>query len=503
MSIPKKIIDLTTLALQDRVLTFKERETIAAEALKMGVSQDEIDAYLTDALNTRLQSYTKEELGSCPGCGHGVPLIADQCPYCGTMLQRDGNQVIVPPPHPSSFNVSDEAAQIIQQENINTDQERHKNCPKCGAPYPLVSNICGHCGYVLHEQRDSEFNINTLLENMRTSIAEMKQTLRPSFWGVLKSQIGTLCLFFAAAFFIIGELFDNTNMTMGGCCALPLAIILLSAFNRGEEYKGNTDGLIGWILWFLFGCKASKTSIDEADEQYYKALHSLEQYQRQIDTIYGKDAEARRLLDDYAVEIGGYKKMRNRSRNMIAVLFVAVMAIPFVALAIWTPETVAEKYVSNHSLYPDVYQATDFSKDISLKFYKDKEGKCLATYFNVDDKAEIRLGVLHDNYLLEPENKDVRFQLRVSGVHLRSTGKIFEHPDSCILQGALMSADGDIVGHEFFPFKSFISNSDYNYRTVIGKGKGDVYLDFYAKKGSTSAQRLKEVADSASYFLIF
>ncbi len=31
MAIPKKIIDLTTLALQDRVLTYKERETIVTE----------------------------------------------------------------------------------------------------------------------------------------------------------------------------------------------------------------------------------------------------------------------------------------------------------------------------------------------------------------------------------------------------------------------------------------------------------------------------------------
>jgi len=503
MAIPKKIIDLTTLALQDRVLTYKERKTIVAEALKMGVRQEEIDAYLTNALNIRLQSYTKEELGSCPGCGHGVPLIADQCPYCGTMLQRDGNLVIVPPTHPNSFNISGKAAKIIRQENINTEQGKHKNCPQCGAPYPLVSNICEHCGYVLHEQRGSEFNINTLLGNMRTSIAEMKQTLRPSFLSVLKSQIGILCLVFAAAFFIIGELLDNENMIAGGCCALPLAIILLSVFNRGEEYSGNTDGLIGFIIWFLFGCKASKTAIDEADEQYYKALHSLEQYQRQIDTIYGKDAEARQLLDDYAVEIDGYKKLRNRSRNMIAVLFVAVMSIPFVVLTIWRPETVAEKYVSNHSLYPDVYQASDFSKDIPLKFYKEKGEKRLALYLDMDDKAEIRLGVLHNNYLLTPENNAVRYQLRISGVHLWATGKIFEHPDSCILQGALMSADGDIVGGEFFPFRTFRTNSDYNYGTVIGKGKGDVYLDFYAKKGSPSAQRLKEVADSASYFLIF
>ena len=114
MAIPKKIIDLTTLALQDRVLTYKERKTIVAEALKMGVRQEEIDAYLTNALNIRLQSYTKEELGSCPGCGHGVPLIADQCPYCGTMLQRDGNHVIVPPTHPNSFNISGKAAKIIR-----------------------------------------------------------------------------------------------------------------------------------------------------------------------------------------------------------------------------------------------------------------------------------------------------------------------------------------------------------------------------------------------------
>ena len=503
MAIPQKIIDLATLALQDRVLTFKERETIVAEALKMGVNRVEINAYLTNALDKRLQSYTKEELGSCPGCGHGVPLIADQCPYCGTMLQRGGSHVIVPPPYPSSFNVSDEAAQIIQQENYNTEQEKHENCPKCGAPYPLVSNICGHCGYVLHERRDSDFNINTLMDNMRTSIANMKKTLRPSFLSVLKSQIGTLCLFFAAAFFIIGELFDNDEMTAGGCCALPLAIILLSAFNRGEEESVDTSGgpigcLAGWGVWLLFGCKATKTAIDEADDQYFKALHSLEQYQRQIDTIYGNDAEARRLLDDYAVEIGGYKKMRNQSRNMIAVLFVAVMAIPFVVMKIINPQTVAEKYVANQSQYTEVYKAADFSKEIPCKMYMDN-----ALYFDVVDNVDVRFGVLTEKYLVEPRDKSVKYQIRISGVHLRATGKILEHPESCVLQGALMSEDGNFVGQEFYPFRTFITNSDYNYRTVVGKGKGDVYVEFYAKGSSPSALRLKEVVDSTSYFLIF
>ena len=335
MAIPKKIIDLTTLALQDRVLTFKERETIVAEALKMGVSQEEIDTYLTDALNTRLQSYTKEELGSCPGCGHGVPLIADQCPYCGTMLQRDGSQVIVPPPHPSSFNVSDEAAQIIQQENINTDQERHKKCPKCGAPYPLVSNICGHCGYVLHEQWDSNFNIKNLIANINQSIDSLKNNFRPTFWMVVKHRLNIVAFYFAIAFFILSITLHDMNYCCMSVFIVPIAALIMKIIHRDKSSKApdfcfDLESTFQIMFYYLFDVQDSASPVAIADREFYDALHSYEKYQRQVSTIYGSNEEAQKLLADYANEIAGYKKLRDNNRNKLTLFMLAVLLIPVI-----------------------------------------------------------------------------------------------------------------------------------------------------------------------------
>ena len=75
MAVSKHILDLITLALQDRVLTFKERQTIIEAAEKEGTATAEVNAVMDNMLEQRLKSYTKEELGSCPNCGHGVPLF--------------------------------------------------------------------------------------------------------------------------------------------------------------------------------------------------------------------------------------------------------------------------------------------------------------------------------------------------------------------------------------------------------------------------------------------
>jgi len=79
MAVSKKIVDLTRLALQDRVLTYTERQTIVKVALDEGISEQEINAFLDNMLAQRLKSFTKEELRNCPSCGGQIPLISDQC----------------------------------------------------------------------------------------------------------------------------------------------------------------------------------------------------------------------------------------------------------------------------------------------------------------------------------------------------------------------------------------------------------------------------------------
>ncbi|MBQ2097476.1 MAG: hypothetical protein II480_04810, partial [Bacteroidales bacterium] len=83
MPVSKHIAGLTALALQDRILTYKERQVIVKEAVKEGTSLQEINSYLDDALTERLKSFSKEELKHCPYCGAQIPLLSDVCLFCG------------------------------------------------------------------------------------------------------------------------------------------------------------------------------------------------------------------------------------------------------------------------------------------------------------------------------------------------------------------------------------------------------------------------------------
>ena len=152
MAISKKILDLAHLALSDRVLTYTERQTIVKAALEEGTPASEINSVLDNMLTQRLKSYTKEELRNCPHCGAQIPLISDTCLFCGGSLNSDSQ------PTPPTPTVTGAEAEIIQHENLSTAAEHRniKHCPDCGAPYPLVSNICPQCGHVLHEHEEEK-----------------------------------------------------------------------------------------------------------------------------------------------------------------------------------------------------------------------------------------------------------------------------------------------------------------------------------------------------------
>ncbi len=333
MAVSKHILDLIALALQDRVLTYKERQTIVAEAIEGGTPAEEINAVLDNMLAQRLQSYTKEELGSCPGCGHGVPLIADQCPYCGRELEHGTYQQVAP------VNISGEAAKIIGEENYNTEQEKQKNCPKCGAPYPLVSNICGHCGYVLHEQWDSNFNIKNLIANINQSIYRLKNNFRPTFWMVLKYRLNIVAFYFAIAFFILSMALNNTAYCCMSVFIVPLAVIIMRIIHRDKSSQApglwlDVESVFKTMVYYLFDVQDPLSPVAVADKEFYDALHSYEKYQRQVSTIYGSNEEAQKLLADYANEIADYQKVRDSNRNKLTLFMLAVMLIPMILFLI-------------------------------------------------------------------------------------------------------------------------------------------------------------------------
>ena len=318
MAVSKHILDLITLALQDRVLTFKERQTIVEAAGKEGTAEAEITAVLDNMLAQRLKSFTKEELGSCPGCGHGVPLFADECPYCGTSLRQQTQHQEKP------IKIADEDAEIIRSENVRVEEEKKKNCPKCGAPYPLVSNICTHCGYVLHERGDSDLNANNLVDNIRESIRRLKASPKPGIFSILKYRSGIFSLYWAVAFYILYRLLQID--TFGWICFVMLiasVLFLLYVRQRTNYYKDVFNDYS--ILWNL----GKETSpLEVADYVFFSSLHSYRKYARLINTLYGDDAEAKKILADFDAEINDAQKRRSANRNILTILVVVLLLIP-------------------------------------------------------------------------------------------------------------------------------------------------------------------------------
>lgn len=318
MAIPKHIIDLTALALQDRVLTFNERQTIVVEAEKAGVAAEEINRYIDTALAQRLQSYTKEELKRCPTCGAQIPLISDECFYCGSALEKDGSRQVI--------KVSGEAAEIIQQENQQTAEEQQniQQCPDCGAPFPLVSHICTHCGHVLHAQQGAEQNIKTLLDNIKSSILALETAPKPGFFKIFIFNI-EIVMIAIALIMVLGfnekyEFIALTGDNMIYAIVLAVLSMYITLFtNRDWNVTSEDVNKHNASPW-----KASPVEI--ADRAYYDALEQYKTHTSQANTLYGKSDEAKKALEPFADIIRSTKIKRTVNRAVIAILYIALIA---------------------------------------------------------------------------------------------------------------------------------------------------------------------------------
>ena len=320
MSIPKKIIDLTSLALQDRVLTFRERETIVAEALKMGVSVADVNKYIDDSLSQRLQSYSKADLKCCPACGAQIPLISDMCLFCGESLESDnGKRQVV---NVGTQRVVGMAADIIRDENRKTAEERQaiQQCPDCGAALPLVSHICTYCGHILHEQTGSQYNIQQLLDNINESITALRRAPKPGVFKILLFNVEVAMAFIGSTMML--------DVDAGGLCEakdvwalLGYLMLLASPFiamfcNQNPKAKRTGEG------------DPYKVSpIKLADQAFYKALAQFDSYTLQIATIYGNNNEAKTKLGYLNQLINEVKKERAKHRAGVAAIYVGVVAL--------------------------------------------------------------------------------------------------------------------------------------------------------------------------------
>ncbi len=498
MAISKHIKNLIDLALQDRVLTYKERQTIIEEAKKTGVNVNETEEYLNDALHERLKSYTKEELTHCPACGALVPLISDDCLFCGTHLYKGEakRQVI---------KVSGTAADIIREENRQTDiQQQNPNQCQCGAPFPLVSNICSYCGRVLHKNQDSEQNIKKLIMNIQASLARLRDTMRPSFWMVLKHRMNLICFYMAAAFLVLYTIFDDAAyIAISCCCFLPFAFIFMIFANRGSARKSappfnfTPASCVDQFYYYVFDVEEADSPVQRADNEYYDALHTYENYQRQTATIYGANPEAQQILADFATEISGFKKSRNRNRNIIALLMIAVMSIPAI-LYMYLPSA-AQQYRADIASKPTIGEMQSYSKKI-IPMPEHAVFRTYADYITVEGDVTLTFDALYERQADTIYANAIQYQLMADYLKIVSTGKKTERPDTCVLHLWLSDKDGKQVGKDLRPIVIWCWSDD-SYEDMLSSGKGSIYAQFTSKKASR--KRIKEVADSAYYFTIY
>jgi len=478
MAISKKIMMLTAEALKDRVLTYVERQTIVKAALNDGIPEAEINQYINNALQRRLNDFSREELKRCPACGSQIPLLSHQCQYCGAELEHHENKDI------NVLNVQGEEMQIIRRENLKTELERQniKNCPDCGAPFPLISNVCSFCGHILHEKSDSEFNVETLIQNIQAAIDKLKKAPKPTFLTVLMFRIDVILFYFAAAFLIISSAADDTSYLCWSSFLLITSLIMLAAKSM---QKGDSP-------------------VQVADKEYYSAINSYEMYSRQTDTLYGENYDAKKLLENYSGEINKIKKMRSTNRSIITSLFLLMMAVP-VILYLRAP-SISEQYQISRNTYPKIYEMSEFSKVLKPHpVYPVSD--MYAGFFSVKDDATLMFDpIMEGGYRIneyDAEAGKIVYKIRVDNLNLISTGKKNGDSDTCVLKVFLWDKNKKPVGKDLYPIIIRFHDDDDDVSVMLKNGKGHYYGDFVSKKSTNNYDRLKEVADSAYYYTVF
>ena len=478
MQIWPHIKKLTALALSDRVLTDLERKTIVNKAVQNGISSEEINQYLDDQLNLRLESYTKVDLRDCPYCGAQIPLISDECMYCGKPLEH-----IVGSTN-TAFNITGSEADIIRSENQRVEQERHgiKNCPDCGAPFPLISNICESCGHVLHERDENSLNIKNLLNNIQRSIERVTDAPKPKVYQIIGYWFYYIILILSIFAFIIGIITDSEAGKFISLTGFVASIIAMG-----------TNAVLS----------DTKSPVLIADGEYYKARHSYEMYAREVDTLYGDDYEAQTLLSHFSTALKRLKRERYQNRiKVIRIILISALVIMGVITYFSTKDDnntePAPKNSEEITMPPNTEWMLNFSKE--LKPYPPESGiqdSLLSRFLRADKGTEL-------SFVMSEFNKQPVFHWKVSQLELLpgdSTDyyRTFNYRkigiqllDSNYLH---ISTLGEYVVNPFLPQE--------NYNTVIRSGKGHFYIDFWSKHSTSDERILHLISEKAVYYSIY
>ncbi|MBR4266944.1 MAG: zinc ribbon domain-containing protein [Bacteroidales bacterium] len=435
MAISYKIQQLVHLALSDRILTYTERKTIVDAAINEGIPEQEINQYIDNALTQRLKFYTKEELKSCPFCGAQIPLLSETCLFCGNELEK--------PSDISAVDISGEEAEIIRGENTRVASQNLniKTCPDCGAPYPLISNICTNCGHVLHEQRDAELNIKNLRSNIEKSINDLKNAPKPTWKNAV--------MFYCPPFII-------------------LFTILISYYILQIEIK-ILRSLLLTITWlFIFKVLPNIASLfiniekmalprhaplQEYDFIYSKSISEYEKYIRLTTTLYSNNPESLQLLDTYNQEIVKYKKKQKRNRIKYYLQFALIVIITTI---------IGFEFIR--------YQNQD-----KIEYYSSIEIPINST--NIDNKKNDYLSAEGTGFItFELVDTSPKFRMKINKLKLVASGEKSGYASELSYQFCFRDK---ITNTLFFPvYKMSISNECKEaVDKMLRSGKGYCYVD--------------------------
>ncbi|MBQ3657539.1 MAG: zinc ribbon domain-containing protein [Bacteroidales bacterium] len=480
MAISQKIAQLTALALKDKVLTIVEKQTIIDAAVQEGTSREEITDYLDNALKEGLKKYAKEDLKHCPFCGAQIPLISDNCLFCGNSLHNVDNQHVI--------KISGKEVEIINRENLNTanSQRNLKNCPDCGAPFPLISNICTNCGHVLHEQTDSALNIKNLKTNIENSIEAIKAAPKPTVWDVIKFRKAIVLFALAAVFIITGFSVSGIGTFAGGFIILSFILLVLSFINLRKQKNENSP-------------------VKLSDDEFYKAVYSQEMYASQIATLYGGNDEAEKLLENLSSEINLLKQNRKKNRNIISVC-VLLLTICVIILPKFAPSA-KTNYQKNKEQHKEIYEMSEIKKVLKpLPEYSVDEN--LSPYFDAVSEAELSFDVLSSKTFIQYSDGQRQFyKVRVNNVKLVSKGKKMENGakvnDLCIV---LWNKNKEGLS-AYYPmnldFTDYYKGYEDNIYSFVENAYESYYGDFSSVDSSSNVESLKNIADSAYYYTIY
>ena len=409
---------------------------------------------------------------------------------------------LTPPPHPAVIRARELAAAEakIRDENLRIAEERRniKQCPDCGAPYPLVSNICPHCGHVLHEQQGAEYNIRTLIDNINASIEKLKSVPQPTFLRALVYRVDIVLLYFIVAAILVcthneyvHSLFNNdvyhyhviSEQTSYLLIILKVVLFII-------------------VICGLYAWKKNKDKISplqQADDEFYKARHSNEKYLRQVATIYGDNPEAKELLNKFAAEIEAIQKKRDTNRLKLILLIIGVTLIPLMFYI--TKPTERAEYQRMLLEHPVPFQMSAFHK--TLKPLPEKPvAENLADRIKIDDNADLMFDIESCmDYIIYFDI--VEYRIRIDRVNIVYTGEKMEEPDTIFLKARLYDRNKNPLVDSMMMFEQ---NDGYEYEPLIKimrHGKGHCHQSFYTNKNDYSAEYLRNIADSAYYFSIF